>query len=542
MASCLGIYIDRNIIKYAKITKEKDDLKVDAFGIKIYSDLLQTIDQIVSETFSFKDSISVNITDETYDYFYMSDLLSKKDLAKAIETEFESLCVEKQYNPNALEARYAIVNDQNDKTKIKVIHVSENKMKINQIMQNFNGKKLQNITPIALTIPNIAPTNEKENVLIVNIEDKTSITTLVGSKIYDVQNLDIGAQQILDEINSKENSYLKAYEICKNTTIYTMEGQNLQQQENDYLGYIVPNLFNIANQVKDIIGASLIKINKVYITGTASVINNIDLYFEELLGGVKCEILKPFFIEDSPKVNMKDYIEVNSAIALALQDLEYGVRDINFRKKSAIDKLKEILNTDIGGGKGKEKKGSKGESKLNLKINVHLESPKIKKWILREFSAVVILALAYTTLASLIQMGVTSKKAEIDSTKDEINSQIRLINADKDKVDKKSADYTTLTNNLKTIKSDLTTKNSLKNMVTTLLSQVMNIIPKEVQLTSIENTSNKHIVIAAQSTKYEQLAYFKALLKSNNVLNSVVSTAATKEGDTIKITIEGEVP
>ena len=140
MASCLGIYIDRNIIKYAKITKEKDDLKVDAFGIKIYSDLLQTIDQIVSETFSFKDPISVNITDEMYNYFYMSDLLNRKDLAKAIETEFESLCTEKQYNPNALEARYALVNDQNDKTKIKVIHVSENKMKINQVIQNFDGK------------------------------------------------------------------------------------------------------------------------------------------------------------------------------------------------------------------------------------------------------------------------------------------------------------------------------------------------------------------------------------------------------------------
>ena len=256
MASCLGIYIDSNIIKYAKITKEKDDLKVDAFGIKIYSDLLQTIDQIVSETFSFKDPISVNITDEMYNYFYMSDLLNKKDLAKAIETEFESLCTEKQYNPNALEARYALVNDQNDKTKIKVIHVSENKMKINQVIQNFDGKKLQSITPIALTIPNIAQTNEKENVLIVNIEDITNITTLVGSKIYDVQKLDVGAQQILDEINSKENSYLKAYEICKNTTIYTMEGQGLQQQENGYLNYIVPNLFTIASQVKDIIGAS----------------------------------------------------------------------------------------------------------------------------------------------------------------------------------------------------------------------------------------------------------------------------------------------
>ncbi len=106
---------------------------------------------------------------------------------------------------------------ENDKTKIKVIHVAENKMKINQILQNFDGKKLQNITPIALTIPNIAQTNEKENVLIVNIEDITNMT-LVGSKIYDVQKLDVGAQQILDEINSKENSYLKAYEICKNTT------------------------------------------------------------------------------------------------------------------------------------------------------------------------------------------------------------------------------------------------------------------------------------------------------------------------------------
>ena len=59
-----------------------------------------------------------------------------------------------------------------------------------------------------------------------------------------------------------------------------MEGQGLQQQENGYLNYIVPNLFTIASQVKDIIGASLIKINKVYITGTASVINNIDLYLK----------------------------------------------------------------------------------------------------------------------------------------------------------------------------------------------------------------------------------------------------------------------
>lgn len=538
MASCLGIYIDRNIIKYAKITKEKDDLKVDAFGIKIYSDLLQTIDQIVSETFSFKDPISVNITDEMYNYFYMSDLLNKKDLAKAIETEFESLCTEKQYNPNALEARYALVNDQNDKTKIKVIHVAENKMKINQILQNFDGKKLQNITPIALTIPNIAQTNEKENALIVNIEDKTSITTLVGSKIYDVQNLDVGAQQILDEINAKENSYLKAYEICKNTTIYTMEGQGLQQQENDYLGYIVPNLFTIANQVKDVIGASLIKINKVYITGTASVINNIDLYFEELLDGIKCEILKPFFIEDSPKVNMKDYIEVNSAISLALQGLEYGLANMNFNKKNTWKQLKEALGSDITFG------GKKGKDNGKKKININLNSPKVKQWVMRDFFGVLVLLVVYGWLATYIDYGMQEKEKEISDTKTDINTQITLIDRDREKINSKTSEYTTLTTNLQNASDVANTKNAYKNVITTFLSEIMYVIPKEVVLTSIENPSARKIVINAQSEKYEQLAYFKALLKSKGVLtpSSVVSSEATKEGNIVKIVIEGELP
>ena len=538
MASCLGIYIDKNIIKYAKITKEKDVLKVDAFGIKIYSNLTQTIDQIISETFSFKDSISVNITDETYNYFYMSDLLNKKDMPKAIETEFESLCYEKQYNPNALESRFALVNDQNDKSKIKVIHVSENKMKVNQILQNFEGKKIENITPIALAIPNIAQTNEKENALIVNIEDTTSITTLVGTKIYDVQKIDIGASQILDSINVKENSYLKAYEICKNTTIYTMEGSELQESESAYLGDIVPTLYNIANQIKDIIGASLIKINKVYITGTASVINNVDLYFEELLGGVKCQILKPFFIEDSPKVNMKDYIEVNSAISLALQGLGFGLKNMNFNKKSSWEQIKEALASDVTIG------GKKGKDNGRKKINVNLNSPKVKQWIMRDFAGVIILLVVYVGIAEYIDYGVQNKQKELASTKEDVNKQISLIDRDKEKINAKISEYTTLTTNLQNASDAANTKNAYKNSITTLLSEIMYVIPKEVQLTSIDNPSAKKIVINAQSEKYEQLAYFKALLKSKAVLDpaSVVSSEATKEGNVVKIVIEGELP
>ena len=54
MASCLGLYIEKNIIKYAKVSKEHETLKVEAFGIKFYDKIGDTINQIISETYSFK--------------------------------------------------------------------------------------------------------------------------------------------------------------------------------------------------------------------------------------------------------------------------------------------------------------------------------------------------------------------------------------------------------------------------------------------------------------------------------------------------------
>ena len=60
MTSCLGIYVGENIIKYAKVNKEKDNLKIEAFGVKFYKNLKETIDQIVAETFSNNVPISVN--------------------------------------------------------------------------------------------------------------------------------------------------------------------------------------------------------------------------------------------------------------------------------------------------------------------------------------------------------------------------------------------------------------------------------------------------------------------------------------------------
>ncbi len=60
-----------------------------------------------------------------------------------------------------------------------------------------------------------------------------------------------------------------------------MEGQELQDTENEYLDNIMPTLYKIAENSKKIIENSAIDIDRIYITGTLSVVNNIDLYFQE---------------------------------------------------------------------------------------------------------------------------------------------------------------------------------------------------------------------------------------------------------------------
>ena len=324
MSSCLGIYIENNIIKYAKVSKEREQLKVESYGVKFYDNIDQTIKQIVEETYSYKTPISINLSEEIYNYFNMFALLSKKDLPKAIKTEFEAYCSDKNYNPNVFETRYAIAPNVQDKEKLKVIHISQNKIELNKKIQRFNGYRLQDISPIGMTIPDVKEFEPKENALIVNIEEKTTITTILDQKVYDVKTLDVGSQEFLDKINIKENSYSKAYEICKETTIYTSEGRDLTDVDTNYLEDIMPTLYEIVGQIRKIMNESIEKIDRVYITGTAALINNIDLYFEEYLENVKCEILKPGFIKISPEINIKDYVEVNSAISLAISGLGEG--------------------------------------------------------------------------------------------------------------------------------------------------------------------------------------------------------------------------
>ena len=379
-------------------------------------------------------------------------------MENVVNTEFESICYDNGVNKEAFETRYVLVNDLEDKEKVKAIHISASKADIAKKEQQLDGYRIATESPIGISISNLLDDKQNENVVIVNIEDKTTVTTIIDKKIVDIQTLEEGSTQILSNISVKENSFSKAYEICKNSTIYTQQGRDLQYEENEYLDDIMPTLYNIVTNVRKITDQSLNKIDKIYITGTASVINNIDIYFQEYMKDIKCEVLRPYFINNvQTKINIKDYIEVNSAIALALDGIGEGLKGLNFKRETFKDKLPEWLTVDIR-RKDEKPKESKLKSKLNLNFKLDMNfNEKLTAGeigLIRIAVGILILILVYSGISLFLKNEIQNKNSEIAQATQEVNVQISKINSDTSKLRTNTSKYKSMTEKL----DELTTK------------------------------------------------------------------------------------
>lgn len=530
MASCLGLYIENNLIKYAKVSKSNDAIKVESFGIKFYENLDDTIKQIVQETYSFKTPISINLTDEVYNKFEVFNMLSPQDMKGVIKTEFENICYDKDDNPNIYEQRHIIANNNVKNEKIKVVHIAVPKTVIAQKKNKFSEYNVNSIVPIGLTIQNLLKKEKKLTTLVVNIEKETVVTKIYNNAISDITILPIGAQNILENIKNKENSYSKAYEICKNATIYTENDKDLQYEENEYLVDIMPTLYQIASEVRKIMEESFEKIDKVLITGTASVINNIDIYFQDYLGNIPCEVLKPNFINNNSKINIKDYIEVNSAISIALQGLEKN-SPINFTKESLLNKVSEFFKGGIA----------------NKNVNITTQSidnflNKFSRQYNISFIILVLLFVFYFTGVLVIDKQLDNKMLLADNSIKNTKNRIEKVNNYNRQFNTQITNYERLITQIENINDANSEDKRYRNTIPNLLNNIMAVIPKGVQLTSIENTSGTHIVIQAKTTRSEQMSYFKTKLKVEAILKDVVSDTGTMQGGTLSVTIEGELP
>lgn len=541
MQSCLGIYVQDNLIKYAKISKEAHNkLKMEAYGVKFYeTDIEKTIEQIVKETFSFQVPLSVNIEKEKYTYSDIFNLLKPQDVEKAIDTEFEYFCNNNNKNKNTIEYRKIKAPSLEDRDKLRVVYTYIDKANVVERIQLFDKYNVQNISPIATVIPNVNRLAVQENSVIVNIEQITEVTTIVNGKVYKVDKLENGMNKILNLIAEKENSIQKAYEICKNTTVYTKSAQNLKLEGNEYLDEIIAYLFEIIENVRDIITKNEIEINNIYITGMGIIINNIDLLFQENFIDKKCEILIPSFVEKTNvKINIKDYIEVNSAIALAIEGLNKE-KDVNFGEKNvSIQKIWSFLQNDIRRLGGIKKQKEKPSFKETMKSEIDIGD----KFLLRTTATLALVTILYIATTQTIVGQIKDKTSETNEVIEYGKSQIAKVTEYNTLIKSRTSEYQKMIDNIDEANSRLSENYSSKNAIPNLLNKIQNVIPQGVQLLSVENSTGKNITITAQAKLYDQLGYFKAALDNEGILTDITTTKGVKQNDLISITITGLLP
>ena len=153
-----------------------------------------------------------------------------------------------------------------------------------------------------------------------------------------------------------------------------------------------------------------------------------------------------------------------------------------------------------------------------------------------------ILFIVYCGFSSLIKKQIESKNAEVQESINNTNSQIALINNDIQNLQSKTSKYTSKITNLEKISEKVQENNKVKKAIPILLNKLMYIMPDEVQITSIQNTTDTHIEIQAQSKSYAQLGYLATNLKVSGVLTNVISTAGQQQNNIITIKIEGDLP
>ena len=310
-------------------------------------------------------------------------------------------------------------------------------------------------------------------------------------------------------------------------------------ENEEFLQYIIPTIYKVAQRVQELVSESWRDIKKVYLTGTLAIINNIDLYFQEFLPDIECEILKPKMVKGSAK-NVKEYIEVNSAIGLAMTGIGEGIQEFNFQKTNSMEKFKRLLKSDIGSKNTAN--NDKKDKKFNLDFDLKGDLSKSERWLVRGIATVVLILIIYTVFSILLSKSMIDKKDEIDGLISTQNSQISAVNSDNTSIDTKTKKYSSLISDLDEIDKRTSDIAASRNLIPNLLNQIMFVIPEKVELSSIENTTGKSVRIQASSEDYEQLGYFIATLKTKGILNNVVSSSGNKTDNSINVTIEGELP
>ena len=483
MKESLGLNISNNFIRYAKIQNDGNKIKVKALGVKIYDrNPKAVINQIIQETKSEKAIINTNTINE--EYYYSRIYTNKKIDKQDIDFEFSEYCIKNNICNNEIIGRYIFEKNNNQRKAIYIYNYANN---LYNVYKRFeNPSIIDKITPIATSLPNLVTNKIDKNIVIINLEEVVTLTTLINGNIDGVAKLEHDMYEIFQKLVHQERSFVKLYETIKNTTIYTDANQNKDKKNDERLKLIIPLLYKISEFLQRVIN-KFGKIDEIYLTGFGANIKNIDIYFKRLFPKTEIKILMPYFIQNN---NSKKFIEYNAAISLAIEGLT-NEDSLNFRD-------------------------AKFENKIIL-----IKNPNKKSNVIIDCLTIISIFIIYISGNYLLNYQIKSKQKKIDSISNYATTQIEKAKEDKQKIESIITEYATAKSN--------TPIEDKKTKVNSLLNQIYYTIPKNVKLVEIksiegtdgEDNKTAKFTLIIQSDDKASIEKFKKDLENSNVLKNI---------------------
>ena len=372
MSSCLGFYINENIVKYAKMTMDNNqNIALENYGVRYVKESLKNVlNSIIDETNSAKSMITINSQKDVFLNYSMFDQVSTKNFsADVAKMEFESWCERTGKVANRYSYVYKVAEIKNAENKYNVALNIMDKETISEY-NDVGNMKLSNMYPVQLLMKRLVPQEEK-NYVLVNMDDKLSISVVVDGKVLDFKFYDFGMKNLIDGFSEVLGSYQKAYEACKQLNVYSDEETNNDKK-----------LEEIAEPVlQDVLKSTAVMVNKysnyvdkVILSGQGIVFTNIDILFREYLDK-KCDILKPDFLKDPKNIrNIAEALESTSAMALALENLSPREKTLDYVKGG--EKLKNKF-TQLFTKTDKQDKKEEKSTKENKQENTMTKENKV---------------------------------------------------------------------------------------------------------------------------------------------------------------------
>lgn len=528
MEACLGIYLGDKIIKYAKLVREEKSKRINLYscGTKyVAGNKDVAIGEIIEQTGSANDLLCLNLSNYTRMQTEVFKQLGKADMRSVIELEVADYATSNGLNEKALEYRSFFMDSSvsNDSYTAEVA-VTE-KANINRYMENSRYSKLAGLYPQEYILSNMVQTNS--NYLIVNVDEKTQIISVVNGKIKGIIDVDISMKNILDTIAEQEGSYSKACELCKSINVLSDENLSPSIER-----IIEPTIQDLLNRVRSKMDEAKIHCEKIYLSGLINLFINIEVLFEQFFG-ITTEKLRPYFLKADEIANMSEVIDATDAIALAYQGLENAAGDVNFVQNSVQKtSFKDVLT----GAK------VKGDKKQYVMPNINIE--KVEKALLfSNLTAGAVLA-GYVGFSAVYDNQMTRLETDLTNRINNLKLETAEITADTKYINENAEKYTTLNkyieDTVQKIKEGKVGKYTTYN-VANFMQKVAKYIPTNVELETISSNDNKTVSIVAKSTSYAELGYFISQLKLQGILENI-KTSNVKNGVYITVTIGGDLP